>query len=72
MILTGRDLAEIGQLLHGPRWRARLASRLKKSERTIRRYEKEGSRIPRKVRLQLADAVRAQRVALEKWEKQIV
>jgi len=71
MILTGRDLAEIGQLLHGPRWRRWLASKLGKTERTIIRYEDGETGIPRKVRLEILQLVKDQKRALEKYERDL-
>lgn len=59
MILTGRVLAEIGELLHGPRWREWMAGRLGKSIRTIKRYESgEAKRIPATTRRRLIELMR--------------
>lgn len=68
MIITGRQLAEIGELLHGPEWRAWLARKLDRTERTVRYYETNHVRMPRKVRDKLLTVIRAQREALEAWE----
>lgn len=71
MILKGEHLAEIGELLHGPEWRRWLAEKLDRSERSIRRYEGNGARIPSDVRQQLLSVIRAHRAELESWERDI-
>jgi hypothetical protein len=72
MILTGRDLAQIGTLIYGPRgWRTRLAERLGKSERAIYAHEHEGVPLKRKDRRVLADLVKAQIDALARYDAEL-
>lgn len=71
MILTGRELAEMGELLHGPDWRAWLARKLGRSERQVRRYENGTSRIPVDFRDQLLAMIREQCEKLEAWEREL-
>lgn len=69
MIINGRLLAEIGEALHGPGWRAWLGRQLDRSERQIRNYESDDSKVPREVREGLLELVREQRIALQGYER---
>ena len=59
MLLTPRDLREIGEALYGPSWRGVLARKIARSQRMLLDYEN-GKPIPPEVGAILLDLCREQ------------
>ncbi len=72
MILTGRELQEIGEILYGPKWRRALAEKLDRSERTLFGYTKENKVVPRAVRDKLVVLCREQSTHLAGYAELLI